>query len=133
MQTSFNRSFLKVTAMSDRATNRIASQPLSAENYHDDIAQCAAFERYSLSLLTVNQKENKTRTNDLVGHQWDRVAPRQEARELGIERVWRRVVDFGEPTSGNGDSEWGHKRVSVARVTLLDGPSDMRPDRHCDP
>ena len=119
--------------MSDSDTNRIASQPSNAENYHAHIAQCAGFERYSLSLLTVNQKENKTRTKNLVGHPFDRVAPRQEARELGIEWVWRRVVDFGEPTSGTGDSEWGHKRVSVARVTLLDGPSDMRPDCLCDP
>gem|GEM_PF-4600186 len=133
MQISFNRSFLKVTAMSDSATNRIASQSSNAEVDDDDIAQCAAFERYSLSFLTVNQKENKTGTSSLVEHLWDRDAPRQEARELGIERVWRRVVDFGEPTSGNGDSDWGHKRVSVARVTLLDGPSDMRPDRLCDP
>lgn len=43
------------------------------------------------------------------------------ARQLGIERVWRRVVDFGDPKStGVGDS-WGYKHVSVARVSLLDG------------
>ncbi len=42
------------------------------------------------------------------------------ARQLGIDRVWRRVVDFGDPKStGIGDS-WGYKRVSVPRVSFID-------------
>lgn len=42
------------------------------------------------------------------------------ARQLGIDRVWRRVVDFGDPKStGIGDS-WGYKRVSVPRISFID-------------
>ena len=62
--------------------------------------------------------ENKTGTNatNLHGGKARRVAP-----GLGIRRVWREVVDFGEPVSGTGEEGWGHKRVSVARVSILDG------------
>ncbi len=48
------------------------------------------------------------------------------ARQLGIERVWRQVVDFGDPkSSGIGDS-WGYKRVSVPRVSIIDGDCRCR-------
>lgn len=61
--------------------------------------------------------ENKTRTNA------DEVTPERSkpvAPGLGIERVWREVVDFGDPVSGTGEEGWGRKRVSVARVSILD-------------
>ncbi|WP_136659054.1 hypothetical protein [Nitratireductor sp. XY-223] len=45
------------------------------------------------------------------------------APALGIDRVWREVVDFGEPTSGTGEADWGRKRISVARVSILDDPT----------
>ena len=61
--------------------------------------------------------ENKTGTN-LRGSAGGRLAP-----ALGIDRVWREVVDFGEPTSGIGEEGWGRKRVSVPRVSILDGPT----------
>ena len=60
--------------------------------------------------------ENKTGTS-LSGGAGGRLAP-----ALGIDRVWREVVDFGEPTSGIGEEGWGRKRVSVPRVSILDGP-----------
>ncbi len=49
------------------------------------------------------------------------------ARQLGIDRVWRRVVDFGDPKStGIGDS-WGYKRVSVPRVSFIDDHQGLDP------
>lgn len=64
--------------------------------------------------------KNKTRTKDVDGRQ-SRLERRLLSREIGLERVWRDVVDFGDPkSSGIGDG-WGHKRVSVARVSILDG------------
>lgn len=48
--------------------------------------------------------------------------PKTMAAGLQIDRVWREVVDFGEPVSGTGEEGWGRKRVSVARVSILDGP-----------
>lgn len=68
-----------------------------------------------------NLKENKTRTNERIGEALPLLEVRASAHDLGIERVWREVIDFGEPTSGNGDPDWGRKQISVARVTLLDG------------
>lgn len=61
--------------------------------------------------------ENKTGTNasEVTHEQLKPVAP-----GLGIERVWREVVDFGDPVSGTGEEGWGRKRVSVARVSILE-------------
>ncbi|WP_419906470.1 hypothetical protein [Hoeflea sp.] len=61
----------------------------------------------------INQ-ENKT------GTKAPDTPPLPLAPALGISRVWREVIDFGEPTSGNGEEGWGRKRVSVARVSILD-------------
>jgi|GEM_PF-4105376 len=64
--------------------------------------------------------ENKTGTNE---HEECETQSRRRplAAELGIERVCREVVDFGDPkSSGIGDS-WGYKSVSVPRISLLDG------------
>jgi hypothetical protein len=71
-------------------------------------------------------KENKTGTNEYgVSHEGaDRTGIL--AAELRILRVWREVVDFGEPCSGTGEEGWGRKRVSVARVSILDGPFSGR-------
>ena len=62
---------------------------------------------------------NKTGTiaTGLAGERSKPIAP-----GLGIERVWREVVDFGDPVSGTGEEGWGRKRVSVARVSILDAP-----------
>lgn len=70
--------------------------------------------------------ENKTGTNarEVTQEQSKSVAP-----GLGIERVWREVVDFGDPVSGTGEEGWGRKRVSVARVSILD--ADPASERDC--
>ncbi|MDA4844101.1 hypothetical protein [Hoeflea poritis] len=64
-----------------------------------------------------DNNENKTRTK------WCGEARKRLAPVLGIDRVWREVVDFGEPSSGTGEEGWGRKRVSVPRVSILDGPA----------
>lgn len=65
------------------------------------------------------EQENKTGTNtsEMTCERSVPVAP-----DLEIERVWREVVDFGDPVSGTGEDGWGRKRVSVARVSILDAP-----------
>ena len=74
-------------------------------------------------------KENKTRTN-AGGVSVDHSVRTGSLRtQLRIERVWREVVDFGEPCSGTGEEGWGRKRVSVARVSILDGPFASERDR----
>lgn len=62
--------------------------------------------------------ENKTETN---ATRTCRETTKRAAPGLGIRRAWREVVDFGEPVSGTGEEGWGRKRVSVARVSFLDG------------
>ena len=71
------------------------------------------------ALFMTNEYENKTGTNanELTHDRSQPIAP-----DLGIERVWREVVDFGDPVSGTGEEGWGRKRVSVARVSILDEP-----------
>ncbi len=80
----------------------------------------------STTPVAQTKKENKTRTIDAESEPQDLAKGRPTAGELGIERVWRAVIDFGEPTSGNGDPDWGRKQISVPRVSLLDGVSEQR-------
>jgi hypothetical protein len=79
--------------------------------------------------ILIFHKENKTRTNKhFLGNKYRIGKPLAE--ELGLRRVWRRVVDFGDPkSSGIGDA-WGYKRVSVSRVSILDGPLPGRCKGH---
>ena len=65
-------------------------------------------------------KENKTRTE--VADQWDRTeCERVMCEELGLRKAWRDVVDFGDPKSSGVGEMWGHKRVSVSWVSILNG------------
>ncbi|MEM6462790.1 MAG: hypothetical protein AAF724_12830 [Pseudomonadota bacterium] len=76
-----------------------------------------------LARSDIKQDENKTRTYLGEPCASATCTPEKEADQLGIERVWREVIDFGETGSGTGEEGWGRKRVSVARISLLDGPS----------
>ena len=94
---------------------------MSDDNSHDSGGDGAedGFASFQSAVILPFCDENKAGTKS-NGDCQPRGRGRPLAAELGIERSWRDVVDFGDPkSSGIGDS-WGYKRVSVPRVSLLD-------------
>ncbi|MCP4318965.1 MAG: hypothetical protein GY789_23970 [Hyphomicrobiales bacterium] len=112
-------------------TNRAASKSISRFGGNGGISEKTSLTKRDSNCSDFNQAENKTRTDLTIGTDQNVEAAKAFAAGLCIDRVWRDVVDFGEPTSGTGEEGWGRKRVSVTRVSILDGPrrqSEPPPD-----
>ena len=74
--------------------------------------------------LKCDEQKNKTGTNSIDVPNARSQEQQEKDTDLQFDRVWREVVDFGEPVSGNGEEGWGRKWVSVARVSILDKPPE---------
>ncbi|MEX3008666.1 hypothetical protein [Hoeflea sp. TYP-13] len=106
-------------------SNRAASKSVPDTCEKDGIQVPTHLTNHASGDSNFNKTENKTRTDINSEPIPEPLPPQTLAKDLGIEPVWRVVIDFGEPTSGTGEEGWGRKSISVSRVTILDGPREV--------